>query len=570
MANGNGNLYPVGSFEYFNLSKIRTATTYGQFNKHGQDSWALSQRSLDFIARDEMGYNHSVEEKLFTNTARTNFQKIILRAAGDDNFPADYNSSNLGSAHVRDAFIHNLADKGGLSLDVRRGAKCIIYLNGAYWGVYDLRENPDDHDFTDFNYGQDKFNLQYIERWGSIWSEYGGAQAQTDWNTLYDYIMNNDMSVAANYQYVTDRYEVKSLVDYFLVNMFTVCSDWLIWNTAWWRGLDSTGTHLKWGYILWDNDATFGHYINYTGIPNTNPDADPCDPETGIADSEDPDDHIGVLLKLKTNPVFYQYYISRQIDLWNTVFGCDNMLAQLDSTVALIQPEMQQHSTRWSGIYSDWVDNVQTLRDFIVDRCSLLTYGFISCYALNGPYDLTLNTTPAGAGNLRLNSLLLDSFPWTGTYFGGIETLLEAIPNSGYQFNDWNAANHTFTPNATSLNVKITSLNSDDIVIADFNQIVKTNDYPMKAQTVNVYPTIFNDEIIVVYNVLAPAPVTIKLLSPLGQEIITTTPPQSFSDKGYYSVKFNLAGTGLSPGIYLIEFTEGDYRKSVKVVKAGK
>ena len=44
------------------------------------------------------------------------------------------------------------------------------------------------------------------------------------------------------------------------------------------RGYDPDGGALTWRYILWDNDATFGHYINYTGIPDDSPDADPCDP----------------------------------------------------------------------------------------------------------------------------------------------------------------------------------------------------------------------------------------------------------------------------------------------------
>lgn len=85
-----------------------------------------------------MGYNHSIEEQIFPTSLRDNFQRIIMRAAGDDNYPADHAPANAGSAHIRDAYIHMLADQGGLNLDVRRAVKYIIYLNGAYWGVYDL------------------------------------------------------------------------------------------------------------------------------------------------------------------------------------------------------------------------------------------------------------------------------------------------------------------------------------------------------------------------------------------------------------------------------------------------
>ena len=564
LANGT-DIRPHGSFEYFNTSGIRTARTYGEFNKHGQDSWVLSQRSLDFVSRDEMGYNHSIEEVLFNTSPRDNYQRIILRAAGDDNYPADHNSANLGSAHVRDAYVHNLSLSGGLHLDVRRGAKCIIYLNGQYWGVYDLRDDPDDHDNTDYYYGQHKYNLYMLKRWGSVWAEYGGTAAFNDWNALYSYIMNNNMAIPANYQYVTDRLDVKSLVDYVMVNMFTVCSDWLNWNTCWWRGTDSTGTHLKWGYMLWDNDATFGHYINYTGIPNTTPTALPCDPE-GLDGSSDPDDHIGVLLKLRTNPDFNQYYISRQIDLWNTVFSCANMLPELDSTVNVIDPEMTQHAARWSGTYAEWQNNVQQLRNFIIQRCAALTNGFMNCYALTGPYDLTLNANPVAGGTIKLNSLHINQFPWSGTYFGGIENKLGAIPNSGYVFNQWTAMNNILTPSDTSDSVKVT-LTSADVITAFFTYIVDVPESDnMSNPTLSAWPTIFSNETTINFYLPADLPVSMKLYSITGSEIVTIFDHKQNMHQGLYEMKINMRGTGLQSGIYFLDFIAGNYRQSIKLI----
>lgn len=565
LANGNGNLVPNGSLEYFDSTKLRKANTYGEFNKHGQDSWVLSQRSLDFISRDEMGYNHSIEEKLFNTSDRTNFQRIILRAAGDDNYPADHNPSNEGSAHLRDAFIHNLVLKGGLSLDVRRGAKCIVYLNGQYWGVYDLRENPDEHDFTDYYYGQDKFNLQYIETWGNTWAEYGGNEAITDWMSIVNFVLNNNMNDSLVWQKVNDSLDATSLVDYVLVNMFAVSSDWLNWNTGTWRGLDSAGQHKRWGYILWDNDATFGHYINYTGIPDTSPNANPCDPE-GLTNFGDPyqDAHIKMLNKLRTNPKFEQYYISRQIDLWNTVFGCDNMLAQLDSTVALIDPEMTQHASRWSGTYSEWQTNVQNLRNFIVQRCTAIVPGYISCYNLNGPYDLTVNADPANAGAVRLNSMLINQFPWTGSYFGGIDNIFEALPDSGNSFINWTDNSHPFNPNAASATVKI-NLTTGDTVVAHFLEATRVSEYAANNPEVVAYPTAFSEAVNIIFNVPDEKKVTIKIYTSSGQEVTAFTANEL---KGKYSTRINFSDQQLAAGIYLLVFTTEDFTKTMKLVYA--
>lgn len=565
LANGNDLLIPLGSFEYFDLTKQRTAKTYGEFNKHGQDSWILSQRSLDFISRDEMGYNHSVEEKLFVMSDRNDFQRVILRAAGDDNYPADHNFDNLGSAHLRDAFVENLADTGGLHLDVRRGSKIVVYLNGQYWGVYDIRENPDDHDFTDYYYAQDKFNIQYIETWGGTWAEYGGAQALADWDNLYNYIMSNNMTNAAAYQYVTDRLDVTSLVDYVLLNMFTVCSDWLNYNTGWWRGLDSSGTHLKWGYILWDNDAVFGHYINYTGIPDKTANALPCDPEGLPSPWPDVNGHIEILNKLMDNPDFEQYYISRQIDLWNTVFSCDFMLANLDSTIALIDPEMTLHANRWTGTYSEWQTNVQTLRNFIIQRCAALTAGFKTCYNLTGPYDLVLNADPPNSGSVKLNSLVLNQFPWNGKYFGGIDTKLEAIPDSGNQFINWSADFHAFNPNNTTVSVKV-SLSTADTIVAHFFDNTSIPEQDLFTADVSVYPTVFSNQLTIEYNLAAPSHVSIKLYSLLGNKIAEVVSPDAFARKGHFTADLNLSGKNIPAGMYLLDFSAGNFRKCIKVI----
>jgi hypothetical protein len=563
LANGSGTLEPKGSFELFDVNGTRVANTYGEFNRHGQDSWVLSQRSLDFASRDEMGYNHSVEHPIFASTTRSNFQKLILRAGGDDNYPADHRPANAGSAHIRDAYIQNMAIEGGLNLDVRRGTKCIVYLNGNYWGIYDIRDNPDDHDYTEFYYGQDKYNLYYIETWGNTWAEYGGTAALNSWNSFYSYAMSANMNDPIAYQYVMDRYDATSLVDYVLVNSFTVCSDWLNYNTGWWRGLDSTGSHLRWGYILWDNDATFGHYINYTGIANTGPNANPCQVET-LAGSSDPKGHIALLNKLRTNPSFNRYYINRQIDLWNTVFSCDNMLAKLDSIINILSPEMTAHANRWNGTYTEWYNNAQDLRDFIVTRCNNLSNGLMSCYSLTGPYQLTLNTDPVGAGNVQLNSLNISNFPWTGTYFGNIQTSITASANSGYSFTGWTPGSQVFNPGVSNPAVTF-SLTSADSITAHFSGSTFLPEVPETSPSITAMPSVFNDHTTIELYLPSKSTVALNLYSVDGRKVMTLEENAGLTS-GLHKFELNLATSSCSNGIYFLEMVSGNHRQTIKLV----
>ncbi|MBK5286215.1 MAG: CotH kinase family protein [Bacteroidia bacterium] len=570
LANGSGSLRPYGSCEYFDKDGIRKAKTYGEFNRHGQDSWANSQRSIDFVSRDEMGYNHAIKEQLFPQTPRDSYQRVIFRAAGDDNFPADYHTANLGSAHVRDAYVHMLASNGGMSLDVRKAVKTLVFMNGQYWGVYDIRDNPDDHDNTNYYYGQGKYQIQFLETWGNTWAQYGGAQALTDWSALRSFILGNSMLVPANYQYVTSQLDVASLADYVLANSFTVCTDWLNYNTGWWRGMDTTGTHRKWGYILWDLDATFRFYINYTNVPSTQYYAPICNPQTLISSYNDPQQHLQVLNKLMTNPEFNTWYINRAIDLWNTVFSCQNMLHQLDSIVLVLTPEMPRHSIRWNGQLTDWQNNVQTLRTFINNRCNYLTTGFINCYSLTGPYNVILNTDPPNSGTIQLNSLSLSQFPWSGTYYGNITTSLQANAGSvAYVFNNWTTLGQLLNPNLSSAAVTANITNSDTIT-AHFSIITAIGNYPGIETNVTAYPTIFSEETTVEYTLPERLPVTIKLMTMLGTEVTCIKSPSEFVQRGNYSVKLNLAGSSVSAGVYLLKFTAGDFSKTIKLVYSPK
>ena len=462
LLNGNGGIQPFGNLEYFGADGVLLGEAVGEFNEHGQDSWAYDQRGVDYVARDQTGYNDAIRHPIFRTKDRPKYQRLIIKAAAGDNF-------NFGPdqpAHIRDAFVQALSQVGELRLDERSYEPCVLYANGQYWGVYDVREKVDDHDFTRYYYGQDEFNLQMLKTWGGTWEEYGGPQATADWNALRAYINANDMGDPAAFDYVDSQYNWKSLVDYFCLNSYTVCADWLNWNTGWWRGLDPTGEHKKWGYILWDMDATFGHYTNFTGIPDQSPNADPCTAEN----LPDPggQGHTLILEKLiSENQMVHDYYVNRYADLGNTLFSCDYMIPFLDSLVNLIAPEMPGQIARWGGTMAEWEVNVQLIRDFIEARCVTIEQGMVDCYDLEGPFDVVYKVDPPGSGQVRINSITPGTYPFSGTYYGAINTTLEAQPLDGWEFDRWTLNNHSLDPSLVDTLVTL-QFNTTDTIVAHF------------------------------------------------------------------------------------------------------
>lgn len=452
--NGNQSLTPIGNFEYFDKQGVFVDENLGDFNKNGNDSWNYPQRGVDFVSRDGYGYKRRLQHNFFSTTPRTEFRRLMVKAAANDNYPF-----SSGGAHIRDPFIQTLSQRSNLDLDERSNTNIVLYVNGQYWGVYNLRERVDDNTYTDHYYGQDEvFNgsnqyIQFLETYGATEAIYGNQTAISDWNSLVNYILNNDMAVPANAQAVDDQLNVDSLIDYFVINSFMVSRDWLNYNTGWWRGLNPAGEAKKWRYILWDQDAGLGHYINFTGMPDVTATAPPCQ----VEDLDVGNGHAQILKKLITeNTNIRQKYVTRYADLLNTHFSCENMITVLDSLANDITPEMTRQIQRWGGgTLQGWQNNVQNVRNFLTTRCASMVNSLATCYNLTGPFATQFNVVPQGAGKIKMNSEWLPNYPFTAQMYGNIESRISAQANSGFVFSHWTVDGAVISPNDTALDITL-------------------------------------------------------------------------------------------------------------------
>jgi hypothetical protein len=472
-------------------------------------------------------------------------------------------------------------------------------------GCYDLRERPDDHDYTEFNYGQGKYDLQFIQTWGQTWAEYGGDKAISDWDKLAAFVEKNDMKDPVKFQYVTSQLDVKSLSDYLIVNSVSACSDWLNYNTGWWRGKNPQGSHKKWGFHLWDNDATFGYYINFTGIPDTAANkAKPCDVEL-LSDSVtivqepyiakdtinlfgqiffpgdtifpggeyrtyvDLNKHVTVFNKLRENPEFNQYYITRYADLMNTVFSQQNMLAYFDEVYNNIKPEMARHIQKWGGTMKGWEFNVARMRDYIIRRTDYLTQGIKTCYKLEGPFDVTFDVIGTQNATLDINSQTISKFPYTNKYFGNID--LKVVANSttkDFLFDNWAIAQNATIQNKFGANTLVSIKNNDKITATFVKAIIATNDTKNDKETfIKAFPTVFNNQINLDFALKTQSQVKVRLLDTSGKTIFIASDYNPSFNEGNYTMTLNLENTAITAGSYFLEFQAGQFRKAIKMIK---
>jgi len=639
LANGAGEIIPVGSLEYFNKDKERAAVGYGDLNRHGQDSWVLDHRSIDWITRDEMGYTSAINAPIFSKKERDQYQRFMFRNSGDDNYPAISGPAHEGSTHIRDEYVQTLAQEGEMKLDYRTVERIVLFLNGDYWGVYGMREKVVDHDYTEEYYDQGKYDLQYLTTWETTEIRYGGERALNEWVALRDFILNNDMGIEENYKIASDSINLTSMIDYMIVNLNVVASDWLNYNTGWWRGLNPDGDHKKWGYMLWDMDATFDYYENYSGVPNTSPDAEPCDLEViaefmedffWVPQLEDPtncttllngdcpypaddpilplvmwfeseccseswdddcDDtyewvaetfgedsvfgpigkHEQLFLKLlEESEDFKKLYYTRYVDLMNSVYSCENMIETLDKMVEVIRPEMPGQIDRWGGSVQQWEDNVDDLKNYINERCEYLDDGMINCYDdLTSSYEVTLLTEPDLVGEIDINSLDIERFPWKGNYFGGMENDIKAKVYEAYDelyvFSHWKStAGNQISPDINSRKATI-RINNPDTLIAVFQSITATSDLFSSKFNVDLFPNPAKEHININFELKQKTQVNFELYSLLGKKLMNFPLNSGVKQVGSNTETLTLDKRLVGSGLYLFKVKFDNEEKSYRI-----
>ena len=188
----------------------------------------------------------------------------------------------------------------------------------------------------------------------------------------------------------------------------------------------------------------------------------------------------------------------------------------------------------------------------------------MGCYNMTGPYELTVTADPLNAGYVNLNSLSLTNLPWTGTYFGNVTTNLQAVADSGYSFVNWTSGTQNFAPNAASIQSSV-NLNGTDTIVAHF-LTTGLEHYDANVPTVAAYPSVFNSSTTIEFNLKESEQVSMKLYSVQGIELANIIDAGKNYPAGHHAVNLDLSKSHLSSGMYLLNFTTGDFKKSIKLI----
>ncbi|GAB4449619.1 MAG: hypothetical protein OHK0036_06830 [Bacteroidia bacterium] len=539
--------------EYFDKQK-QVSEGYTTINKPINDGWITKQKGVDFIFKDEYGNGCALQGQVFNNSnlgisTRTFFPAIEMKCETKDNFSPYISFTNTPvGAHMRDMFAQTYAIKNNLNLDAMHFKPVVAFVNGKYYGIYELSELPDVY-YTEYykNIKKDSVDILAQHAINMILNGSDTGWVTTTGNAgVTNYIKYYTMSGAAPfYKNATTRLDTNSLIDFVIYNNILVNIDLMNENNAWWRGRSGNNMNLtKWRYFTWNMPNIYGLCMPPSTFTNCSMYVSGCEYDKYYnASSNAYEVHSYLLNKLRLqNSEFKNTYLTRYMDLLNTVFKCDNVKAHANYIKSLLSTEMNNHCTQWAVNFTDWQANVDTFIARIQNRCDTIFSKFKSCYGLNGPHNITVDVYPSGAGYVYLNTILLKNFTWTGKYYAPTILSFKAIPSdTNYVFDHWeneNTSVHTLVSNIRDTAVTL-NLKANDKITAVF--------YDKRTEA--LFPTGFspnNDGINDAFGPVNPRflkSYELHIYNRWGEEIFSTTNPFEYWD-GTYKNK------AAQPGVY--------------------
>ena len=340
------------------------------------------------------------------------------------------------------------------SLDTQAYRPAIVFINGEYWGIHNLRQRVDEYYLAE-TYQIDPEKVVILDDDQVLVR--GDPGDEDLYQSLLDFIRDNDIHNENIYAQVNRKMDVDNFITYQVAEIYSANTDWPDSNLRYWR-LKTDNPNLstapgeddRWRWILFDLDHGFGYDDQYDSY------------EHRTLEVAEQIEYNGFLFSsLLKNDAFQIKFINSMADQLNTSFREERVVDKINNFQSLLQPEMQEHIRRWRTMGDSldiWEQNVDILREFALRRPGFVRQQFIERFGLPGLAKLTVQTNP-NQGYIRINSIDITADTpgvnqpnsWSGIYFMGNPIQVSAIPLTGYRFSRWEGIDQTDSAFTTEL-----------------------------------------------------------------------------------------------------------------------
>ncbi len=397
---------------------------------HGGATRSMPQKSFNIYARSRYGasklnfdlFSGNVSSESSGETI-TEFDSFMLRNGGND---AQY-------ARFRDKLNQSLvSDRSFLTQGME---PCIVFINGEYWGQYEITEKLDE-DFISAHYGVKKNNICVVKNQEL---DSGDAAAYEEWGQLREWITSTDLSDESNYNELCEKIDMQSFMDYMSAEIYFNNVDWGSNNTAMWKAVNTDPSNPyadgKWRFVMFDTEYSTNLYGQ--AKPSDNTFSQIMQSDSFLAD---------LLNSAMKNDTFNRQFCQTFMDMANENFNYNKVSDLIEQLSAAYHDTTVDTYNRfwsdWPGGY--WAEpmlskEVDSVKKFYSSRFSSITSSLKNSLGLNGQLVNVTVKNDESMGNVTINTIAPDftNGSWSGKYYTNYPVSLSAEPKEGFEFVGW-------------------------------------------------------------------------------------------------------------------------------------
>ena len=298
---------------------------------HGRLAEKNPKHSFRLVFKSEYGPK-SLEYPLFGADEPSKFDQLVLRCHFGNAWQHWDGGNRERAQYTRDVWARRMQRKMG-----RTSVNALyvnLFLNGMYWGIYNIAERVDDQ-FGKDHLGGSKSDIDVVKI-----EEDGGNHHEASEGTLdaWEQMVATAKQAAKtqSYEQLQSMLDIDSFIDYMLINQYAGNTDWAHhnWYAILRRGADSQGFR----FLCWDSEIIFED-VNVSVLDKNNGSAYPT----------------GLFQNLLKNKDFADRYGRRAQELLadNGLLGPKSVLETWDSLYYVISKAIYAEAARWGDYRRD-------------------------------------------------------------------------------------------------------------------------------------------------------------------------------------------------------------------------
>ena len=360
------------------------------------------------------------------------------------------NGNRFWCDYVGDAMMTALLE--GTDVDYQRSRQVVVFYNGEYFGIHDLRERLN-RSFVETNYGIDSKSINMIKIAGTTLEASGTNGASTaEYQQLYNEISSGNFAGDNNakYEQIKTKINVNSFAQYMFAEMYFHNGDWPTNNVRAWGG---NGHPFK--FVAFDTDHGFGFSPGISGfdVQNENMFNWVLGAKSGSQGGNQGGMWGGfvgfggggasagpgtMLSKLLENQDFKRLFINNACILLNNYLTYEKVQSTVQSMMATIpSSERSRDEQRWPRNQSNfkWDPNGNNLIAYARNRSETIKKEMAERFDLENEVSVTI--AASGNGKVLVDGMKLPSKNYQGKFFSNNQLQLTAVAENGAVFTGW-------------------------------------------------------------------------------------------------------------------------------------